>query len=321
MSKADNMLAILWLLKDRKRVTAKQLADELEIHVRTVYRYIDALCASGVPIIADSGHNGGYSLLSQFNEAPLFFDMTEQKALIHAAVFAQEAGYPYGEALQRAVGKLKMYTNEEQLNEINRHLVGFDVIHAPADDSHEALLQELEVSVARGCTVEMSYLKGTAQLPLQRRIDPYGLVYWKGKWYIVGFCHLRRDVRSFRVDRIQEVSPTSDRFERPQAFSAKDFFLGTLLPDKDNEEKRISIRIAGRESAINDLCAHWYLGHVLEERSATEAHFRLEERAVATYFPHLLLSYGRSIQVKEPAILRDKLVELASQLADYYRSM
>lgn len=66
MSKADNMLSILWMLKEQKRVTAKQIADALEIHIRTVYRYIDALCASGVPIIADSGHNGGYSLLHDF---------------------------------------------------------------------------------------------------------------------------------------------------------------------------------------------------------------------------------------------------------------
>jgi predicted DNA-binding transcriptional regulator YafY len=90
MSKADNMLSILWMLKAEKRVTAKQLAVALEINIRTVYRYIDALCASGVPIVADSGHNGGYSLLHSFNEAPLFFDRDEQKALVHAAIFAKE---------------------------------------------------------------------------------------------------------------------------------------------------------------------------------------------------------------------------------------
>ncbi|UQZ85084.1 HTH domain protein [Paenibacillus konkukensis] len=216
MSKADNMLAILWLLKDRKRVTAKQLAEELEIHIRTVYRYIDALCASGVPIIADSGHNGGYSLLGQFNEAPLFFDMTEQKALIHAAVFAQESGYPFGEALQKAVGKLKMYTSEEQLQEINKHLIGFDVIQPPADRSREPCLQELESSVAEGCTMEIQYAKTSMLAAEQRRVDPYGLVYWKGKWYIVGFCHLRGDVRSFRVDRIRALTRTDARFARPR---------------------------------------------------------------------------------------------------------
>jgi predicted DNA-binding transcriptional regulator YafY len=103
MSKAVNMLSILWLLKTGKRMTAKQLAEELEINIRTVYRYIDALCASGVPIISDAGHNGGYSLLNDFTKAPLFFDSDEQKAMIHAASFASEAGYPFSEALDAAV--------------------------------------------------------------------------------------------------------------------------------------------------------------------------------------------------------------------------
>jgi biotin operon repressor len=61
MSKADNMQSILWLFKTGMRMTAKQLAETLEINIRTVYRHIDALCASGVPIIEESGHNGGYS--------------------------------------------------------------------------------------------------------------------------------------------------------------------------------------------------------------------------------------------------------------------
>jgi len=63
MSKNDNMLAILWMLNSGIKVTAKQISEKLEINIRTVYRYIDALCASGVPIISDTGHNGGDSFL------------------------------------------------------------------------------------------------------------------------------------------------------------------------------------------------------------------------------------------------------------------
>jgi predicted DNA-binding transcriptional regulator YafY len=59
-------------------MTASELAERLETSVRTIYRYIDSLCASGVPIIAESGHDGGYRLLNQFIEAPLFFDTNER---------------------------------------------------------------------------------------------------------------------------------------------------------------------------------------------------------------------------------------------------
>ena len=87
------MMAILWMLNSGRKITAKQISEKLEINIRTVYRYIDALSTSGVPIISDTGHNGGYTLLNNFIESPLLFDVEEQTALFHAAAFAEEAGY------------------------------------------------------------------------------------------------------------------------------------------------------------------------------------------------------------------------------------
>jgi predicted DNA-binding transcriptional regulator YafY len=186
------MLSILWLLKTGKHMTAKQLAKTLEINIRTVYRHIDALCASGVPIIADSGHYDSYSLSNAFTEAPLFFNPNEQKALIHAAIFAQEAGYPFGDDLNKAISKLKIYTNQEQLDDINRHTMSFDVISPPYDASLETILQELELSVANSNTMQIEYQKRGPEPSYQvRDLDPYGLIHWKSKWYIVGYCHLR----------------------------------------------------------------------------------------------------------------------------------
>lgn len=75
MAKNDNMLAILWMLNSGEKITAKQISEKLEINIRTVYRHIDALCASGVPIISDPGHNGGHRLLNNFIRASLLFDM------------------------------------------------------------------------------------------------------------------------------------------------------------------------------------------------------------------------------------------------------
>lgn len=72
MPKFDNILAILWMLRSGEKITAKQISEKLEMNIRTVYRYIDTLSTSGVPIISDTGHNGGYTLLNYFIEAPLF---------------------------------------------------------------------------------------------------------------------------------------------------------------------------------------------------------------------------------------------------------
>ncbi|WP_274653426.1 helix-turn-helix transcriptional regulator [Paenibacillus humicola] len=322
MSKADNMLAILWLLKTRRRRTAKELAEELEMSVRTVYRYIDALCASGVPIVSDAGHNGGYSLPDHFNDAPLFFDLEEQKALVHAAAFAREAGYPNGEALNRAVAKLKRYASEEQKQELNRQETGVDAIHPHFGEEQETALKALEAAMADGCTVRLDYRKSYGQAVKRRDIDPYGLVHWKSKWYVVGFCRLRSTIRSFRVDRIEgDVVRTGERYERPADFSPREALLRDLLPGRGKEEALVTVRIQGRESAIDDLCAHWFLGHAVAERSASEAVFRLDENAAFSRMPYLLMAYGGTIRVAGPPAMKDAMVRAAARLHEYYESM
>src|SRR5690606_24854962 len=179
-------LSILWLLRSGRRMTAQQIADELEIHVPTVYRCIDSLCASGAPIIADAGHHGGYRILEHWTEAPLLFDQEEQKALVHASIFAQESGYPFTDALNRAVDKLKRYTNEEQLSRMERHAEGLSVIYPKIDDKLQEYLRMLEDAAADGCSLEMEYDKGKGMPSETRELDPYGIVFWKGHWYAVG---------------------------------------------------------------------------------------------------------------------------------------
>ncbi|QHI71024.1 helix-turn-helix transcriptional regulator [Aminipila terrae] len=319
MAKNDNMLAILWMLNSGRKITAKQIAEKLEINIRTVYRYIDSLCASGVPIISDSGQNGGYSLMNNFIQAPLFFDMEEQKTLLHAAVFAKEAGYPFNEALSRATEKLKLYSNQEQESILNRHLVGFEVINRDIAPAVKMVLERLEQSVANEYSVEIEYCSIHEEEPRPRVIDPYGIIYWNNKWYTIGLCHLRNEIRSFRVERIVQIKQTQMMFKRPEAFSAKEYFLQNLLPDLADENGLVSLIIKGRAEALDDLCIHWFLGHHLKERTSNQAVFLVEDRVLHTYVPYFLLSYGKAIQVMEPQSFKQKLVFVASELMEYYQ--
>ncbi|MFC4778826.1 helix-turn-helix transcriptional regulator [Paenibacillus sp. GCM10023252] len=321
MSKADSMLAILWILKSRGRVTAKQLAEMLEIHVRTVYRYVDALCASGVPIVSDSGHNGGYSLLKPFTEAPLFFNTEEQKALTHAALFAAESsGYPYGEELSRAVTKLRTYTSVEQLDEINRYMDGFDVISPRVDPQHDATLAQLEQAVARGQTSIIGYLKERDTIIRERLIDPYGMVYWKGKWYVVAHCHGREAMRSFRVDRIHGVAMTEDVFTRPVGFSAKEHLLSSLLDNlsRGGTGKRVTVCLEGHREVMDSISEHWLIGQSVEEKTEDSLRFTLMEEHLYVMIPHYLMTYGRSIRVVEPALLIERMIEMTGRIRGHY---
>ncbi|KGR76173.1 helix-turn-helix transcriptional regulator [Ureibacillus sinduriensis] len=320
MPKIDNILAILWMLSSGEKITAKQISEKLEMNIRTVYRYIDTLSTSGVPIISDTGHNGGYTLLNHFIEAPLFFDFEEQTSLFHAAVFAEEAGYYGGEALNRAISKLSKHSNQEQEAKINQHFNSLEVISRFSSLSKAGFLNELELSVADGYSVKIHYDKsGEKQLKF-RLVDPYRIIYWNNKWYVIGFCHLRNEIRSFRVDRIESLMPTENKFEQPENFSASDFFMNNLLPTIEDKEEITTLIITGGNRALEDICGHWFLGHYLHQRSSDQAIFLLEKDILHTYIPYLLLPYGKSIRVTEPISLKERLVEVLSELINFHQN-
>ncbi|MFD2210181.1 helix-turn-helix transcriptional regulator [Virgibacillus halophilus] len=319
MAKTDNLLAILWMLSSGEKITAKQISERLEMNIRTVYRYIDTLSISGVPIISDAGHNGGYTLLNNFIEAPLFFDSEEQTSLFHAAIFAEKAGYYGGKALNRAISKLRNFSNQEQEIKINQHLSSLEVISQFSTLAMEPLLKELEQAVTNGCSIKINYHKNGEKQLNYRLVDPYRIIYWNNKWYVIGFCQLRNDIRSFRVDRIESLMLTENKFSRPENFSARDFFINNLLPTIEDKEGIISVVLSGDKNVLADICQHWFLGHYLQERTSNQAVFLLEKDVIHTYVPYLLLPYNKSIQVIEPISLKKRLIEVLSELIEFHQ--
>ncbi|WP_150265508.1 helix-turn-helix transcriptional regulator [Paenibacillus tepidiphilus] len=317
MAKADHMLSILWMLRQRKR-TAAELAAELELSVRSVYRYIDALCASGVPVLADAGPGGGYSLPEHTGAAPLFFDAQERQALVQASAFARGSGYPHEEALDRAMVKLRRYSNDAQLAQLERDAGGIEILHTPGADL-AGCLADLTACVTQRLTLEMDYRKGNEREgTTSRQVDPYGLVLWKGRWYMAGHCHLRGEIRSFRVDRIAGLRRTDNIFVRPDGFSAREFLLQGLLPGGETHSPPVSLVIEASAEVLNDLCSHWLFGHTLESREPGRARFLLEDTTMNRYVPYYLLPYAKALTIVEPASLKRRMAAVATGLAAHY---
>ncbi|MDX8047199.1 YafY family protein [Gracilibacillus sp. S3-1-1] len=319
MPKMDNVLAILWMLRSGNKITAKQISEKLEMNIRTVYRYIDTLSTSGVPIIAEPGHNGGYTLLNNFIEAPLFFDDEEQTSLLHAAVFAEEAGYYGGEELKRAISKLSKHANQAQEIRRNQYLTSLEVINRLSSTSMESNLKEMEQAIVKGNSINMLYPNSAEGHSTYRVIDPYKMIYWNNRWYVIGYCHLRNSIRSFRVDRMESLLLTEDTFNRPEDFSARDFFLENLLPVIEDKQEIISLVITGHTKALDDISQHWFLGHYLQERTKNQAAFLLEKNMIDTYVPYLFLPYGKSIQVIEPISFKERLIEVLTELLAFHQ--
>ncbi|WP_276353014.1 helix-turn-helix transcriptional regulator [Cohnella caldifontis] len=318
MAKWDNMLSMLWMLRSERKLTAAQIADRLEISVRTVYRYIDALGASGVPVVAESGHDGGIRILESFKETPLFFNSAELKALVDASKFAQGAGYPYTEVLESALKKVENGLHEEQRHELALQTSGLDVISHARPPSVVPMLRDLEEAAKDGRTVRLAYRKANAEQADEREIDPYGLAYDRNEWYAVAFCHRSQAVRTFRVDRIERLEPTETRFEKPERFSASAFFRDQSEREREAEGPLAIIRIEGEPDTLNAVCGHWHMRHYLIERTDREARFQLDVPTMNKYLPAYLMTFGTAIRIREPQDLRRRIREMACEIAEHY---
>ncbi|HUZ16847.1 MAG TPA: YafY family protein [Spirochaetia bacterium] len=343
MAKSDNLLAILWMLGSRERMTAAQIARELEVDVRTVYRYIDALSASGAPIIAEPGPNGGYGLLDSFRDTPLFFSAAERVALEHAGLFARQAGYPYTRDLQEALRKIERHLTAEQIDQLQHEASLIDVIgesdeaqtiagsqdkeapgrtperaaprgDAPPEESVKRL-KVIEDAIAGRTRMKILHARDAASEPLAREVDPYGLIYWHDNWYLVGYCHLRKDIRMFRCDRILSAKSTSGVFEPPPGFSARGHFLRTMLP-KDAVTEEVTIRVRGTPFAVESLSHHWFLRNFVRERTERTLSFAVDLDHADDYLPYLVLSYAGEMEVLEPEELRRKIAGFARKIAE-----
>lgn len=318
MAKWDGMLAALWLLRSRRRLTAAQMAEELGVSVRTVYRYIDALCMSGVPVCGEPGHGGGYYLAAGGWDPPLFFDEAELTALVHAARFAQEAGYPFGGELERALEKIRLRLSESQRFQLERRAAGFEVIANHDHGPLQPVLRRLQEAVAAHETLRIAYRKAGAGTPQVREVDPYGLVYRDDRWYVMGYCHLRRDLRTFRADRILELHPAGRTFRQPEDFALRRH----LSPEREREMVQapptVVVRIGGDDGVLQQLAEHRYLRHGLLDRGQGEIRFRLNAAAAFRHLPAVLLGYGTRLELLEPRALRREIEELARSVARHY---
>lgn len=317
MAKAENLLAVLWLLQSRRRVTAQQVATALEINIRTVYRYIDALCMSGVPITASSGPEGGYSLPDTFRSAPLFFEPVELKAMWQASLLAQYAGYPYTAALAQALRKLRHQLAPAQAEELTRQASTFSAFPMPRGGPVEPWLSLLEPAVADSATVKLLYHKRTAVAPEERVVDPYCVVFHGGLWYLMGHCHARGEVRQFRVDRIRGLERTGETFQRPAAFDPESAFSEERVIGQAHTGPFTQVLLEGPPETLAYICEHYYLQHCVQDRGATSVLLRMDPDGLEV-LPALLLPCETAVLVREPESLRVALAQRARRIAEHH---
>ncbi|MFZ5881411.1 MAG: helix-turn-helix transcriptional regulator [Chloroflexota bacterium] len=218
---ATRLITLIFLLQNHPNQKASELAEKLGVSLRTVHRYFEMLDEMGVPVYSERGPYGGFSLVRGYKMPPLVFTLEESVALVLGTGMVEEMwGELYRESARGALAKLENLLPEEQAREVawaRNSLVATGMNRSDLK-ALTPMLEKLRRAVREHRSVEMKYQSNQVPHPAQRRLDPYALVHRWGWWYVIGFCHLRGEVRTFRVDRIAEIGLSDATFNVPAEF-------------------------------------------------------------------------------------------------------
>jgi len=217
---ASRILALLELLQDHPGISGPELSERLDVSSRTVRRYIVTLQDMGIPVEPNVGRAGGYALRPGFRLPPLMFSADEALGLAMVLLTTQnpgQAGLP--EPVARALAKIERVLPGELTERIEtvRSEVNFPTAPDWVNVSFPQPGVLATLAQARLCRqrVWFRYGRPTGD-ESAREVDPYGIGNVNGRWYLHGFCHLRKAKRTFRIDRIRRVDLLPQNFEMPE---------------------------------------------------------------------------------------------------------
>lgn len=321
--RSSRLLSILLLLQTRRQLTARELADELEVSLRTIYRDVEALAAAGVPVYADQGRAGGYRLVDGYRTK--LTGLTEQEAAALFLVGMPGAAAALGLTEQTSAAELKLLAAlaPEQRDRAgrlkNRFHLDLPAWYREAEVS--AHLSSVAEAVLHDRRIRVRYRRWEAPREVERTLDPYGLVLKNGTWYVVAAAG--DAIRTYRVSNILDLTMTDEEFTRPRDFDLSrrwqehltEFdqrrFTGEavvrLTPALVGRLKDLSFPLLQKAVEGAEPAADGSLTVVVPIESVANA---------ATQ----LIPYGDSLEVLEPGELRTELARLARAVLARYES-
>jgi predicted DNA-binding transcriptional regulator YafY len=320
--RASRLLTVLLLLQNRGRMTAEELAEELEVSVRTVYRDIDALSASGVPVYADRGRTGGYRLVDGYRTR--LTGMTEEEAQSLSLAGLPVAAAELGLGTVLAAAQLKLYAAlpSELRDRAGRVAERFYLDVPGWHRGIESLptLSAVADAVWSSRRIRIRYERW-GQRVVERDVEPLGLILKAGNWYLAGRCE--GTDRTYRISRVLELTDLGEVFERPAGFDLARYWQEWSEQFERRMFPRVAVvRLSPRAQALVPFYAGSVGARALREcRNEPDADGWLTvELPVEPGEPAIgeLLRFGPHLEVLEPADLRAELAEAIEEMSAIY---
>jgi predicted DNA-binding transcriptional regulator YafY len=302
VNRIDRMLAIVLELQAHKQQRAEDLAATFEVSKRSIYRDVMALAESGVPIVSIPGQ--GYSLAEGYFLPPLTFNTDEAiMLLLGADVVAQHFDAQYRGAAQSARRKIVTVLPESLRGDVDDleksiQFITFDEPSAPES------LPLLRRAIIQRRTVRFRYhtrYRDDQSSVSPRDADPYALIHVGGAWMLIAYCHVRRENRHFRLDRMENVTLLNRVFTRPSDFK---------IQRSNDDDRTVMVRVLFDRETMPRIKESPSSYEVSQEEHADGLLVTLAVRQPADVL-NWLLSWGSHVRVLEPESLADMITREA----------
>ncbi|RSZ60775.1 YafY family transcriptional regulator [Massilia atriviolacea] len=303
------VLAVLELLQTHGRLSGAEMSARLGVDTRTLRRYIVTLDEMGIPITTERGRHGGYALMAGFKLPPMMFTNDEALALAIGLLAARSLGFAEAApAVASAQAKLEriMPANLKRRVRAIDETVRLDMLRAVAPQDNDALVTLSSAALAQQ-RVCLRYRTPEGD-DSERDFDAYGLAFRGGCWYVIGMCHLRAGMRSFRLDRILKVETRPVSFARPAGFDA----LGYLTRSMASMPREHPVEIV-LHTDLQTASAHFFGALGVLEQIDGGVLLRCSTDHVDWFAGHLA-GLPFEFEVRAPALLRASLARLGERL-------
>jgi predicted DNA-binding transcriptional regulator YafY len=311
MNRTDRLVAMVMHLQGRRLVRAEDMAGHFSVSVRTIYRDIAALGEAGVPIAGEAGV--GYSLVKGYHLPPVMLTGDEAAALfVGGEMVRRFTDASLSAATDAALDKLRAVLPRDRQEHVERLARQTVVVGRPGSVKTDPAAQPWLLAVQRGVAqrrvLRLAYRGAGRAEETARDVEPLGVVFYGGAWYLVAWCRLRRDYRHFRTDRMVRLEML------PETIPARpDFSLKKHLDEQTDRAETLPARVWLAARVQERARSESYATLVEEKRIDGGAEFSLYTFSLE-WLARWLLSFGREAEALEPAELRELVAAEAAEI-------
>ncbi|MCX8642440.1 MULTISPECIES: helix-turn-helix transcriptional regulator [unclassified Gilliamella] len=309
--KINRIITTIMVLLQREKITGKELAEKLNVSLRTIYRDIQVIEGAGIPIITYQGSAGGISILKNYKISKGLFTKEDVIVLLKGLNLLSSPVLKESENL-RTLEKIKSFLSEQELDEVTNNLNQLIVDLSPwfSKQNIDNKLSIIRLALKEQMLLSFDYL-GVRNKQASRLIEPYKLIFKEKEWYLQAFCLTKNDFRVFKLSKMSNIRKTNTKFIKqttPEVFS---------LFQTDMKKKSFKIKLLIDESLLErilDFCDEKDIKKLNGQQYLVDFNFIDDD-----YSYGILLSLGHKCICLEPEHIRQKLVERAEKLVKSYK--